>query len=503
MEANEKKYLYADKSEQNKRANRVLTLGYITFYTFMLGVIWIACLRGIRSLGYSVMLSTIIFITLVVTVIEYKKNSKSGRLKYFSLIGLLIVAFLTGYAFHDYYVRFMAAIPFAVCIIFFDAKYTKISLGSFVGLQVLLNILQIPVNHAYAGEEIVAQLCATISIGMMMLFIYFVSNVNTLYNHDSRHSLMREQDRLQNVMDSVIEVAGEVRKGAENAMDMVGELNSSSEMVNGAMKDISDSTQSTAENIQTQTTMTQNIQDAIGKTLERSENMVEVAKESTKLNENSLEVMNNLKKQSAVIAGTNADVADSMNKLQERTNAVKSIADTIFAISSQTNLLALNASIESARAGEAGRGFAVVADEIRQLAEKTRQETENIATILNELSDDAADAAGAVQKSIDAAKAQDEMIEEASESFESVNKNVNTMISDIAEIDGMLTDLSSANNQIVDNIMQLSATTEEVTASSAQAADLSVQNLNNAETTKALLESVIEVSHELDKYITK
>ena len=178
---------------------------------------------------------------------------------------------------------------------------------------------------------------------------------------------------------------------------------------------------------------------------------------------------------------------------------MRGIADTIFSISSQTNLLALNASIESARVGEAGKGFAVVADEIRQLAAKTRQETENIANILSELSQNAALAAGAVERSVDAAGAQDEMIAVVSESIGEMNENVNQLIGDIGEIDKMLNDLSQANNKIVENIMHLSATTEEVTASSVQAADLSVQNLDNAENTKDLLNNVLDVSYQLDK----
>ena len=231
--------------------------------------------------------------------------------------------------------------------------------------------------------------------------------------------------------------------------------------------------------------------------------MVSVAKKSGELNNQSLEIMNNLKRQSEVITDTNSEVADSMKKLQDRTNAVKSIADTIFSISSQTNLLALNASIESARAGEAGKGFAVVADEIRQLAEKTRQETESIAAILNELSEDAQSAANAVEKSVQAAAEQDQMIVQASDSFAHMNTNVNALIADIGEIDQMLTSLSDANNQIVENITQLSAATEEVTASSTQAEELSTKNLDNAENTKSLLNRVLDVSHQLDKYMDK
>lgn len=496
-----KKYLFASKEEQIKRVNQFLTMGAIVYYIWVLGLVWIAVARGVRTTGYAGMITILVLISVSGAFILFYRDKSSKKLRYIISIGVFVISFFMSYAFDNYYVRFMAIVPFIGCIIYFDKKFFNIMGILFGGLNILINVNKIAIAGVYTSEEALDQICATITICMMLFLMFLTTNIGWKFNHDTRHSLMREQEKQKKIMDDVIGVAENVRKGTENAMGIMNELNSSTEVVNSAMKDISDSTQHTAENIQTQTTMTQNIQDSIGLTIERSENMVQVAKKSKELNQQSLEIMNNLKRQSQVIEDTNSHVAASMDKLQERTNAVKSIADTIFSISSQTNLLALNASIESARAGEAGKGFAVVADEIRQLAEKTRQETENIAAILNELSEDAANAASAVGKSVEAASAQDEMIGKASDSFDDMNENVNSLIADIGEIDEMLTKLSEANNQIVDNIMQLSAATEEVTASSTQAAELSTKNLDNAENTKSLLNSVLDVSHQLDKYV--
>ena len=197
------------------------------------------------------------------------------------------------------------------------------------------------------------------------------------------------------------------------------------------------------------------------------------------------------------ILGTLQQAIENSRSVEE----VNALTDEILNISSQTNLLALNASIESARAGEAGRGFAVVADEIRQLAERTKQETEEISKISDDLTENATRAANAVSQSVSATDAQDVMITEASESFEAMNDNVTELITHIENIDDRLSRLSEANNQIVDNITNLSATTEEVTASSNQAAELSNANMENAESAKNQLTGVLDVSHQLDKYL--
>jgi aerotaxis receptor len=96
-------------------------------------------------------------------------------------------------------------------------------------------------------------------------------------------------------------------------------------------------------------------------------------------------------------------INQAVNDLAGQTGAIAEAAGMIRAIAEQTNLLALNAAIEAARAGEQGRGFAVVADEVRALADKTRQSTLHIQTIIDTLRSGAEQAVSIASLGIDGA----------------------------------------------------------------------------------------------------
>ena len=133
--------------------------------------------------------------------------------------------------------------------------------------------------------------------------------------------------------------------------------------------------------------------------------------------------------------------------------------------------------------------------------EKAGYHLEDITKIINELVENANAVVHSVDQSVGAAKSQNEKILSAAETFQKLEHNMTVLIGDIEEIDNKIVNLSEANNQIVENISQLSATTEEVTASAEQANIISEKNLQLAEQTKDAITLMKKTTENMEQYM--
>lgn len=187
--------------------------------------------------------------------------------------------------------------------------------------------------------------------------------------------------KLQNIFhmitsnsDKIDSVVKEVKESVMTSSDSVTDLSALTEELSATMQDVSENVMNINEN-------TDNVSEEIRAIAERSGELKEYSvgmKQHADMIEQS--ARNNLQiteeKVNEILAVLKQAIEESKSVEQ-----VNNLTDDILEIASQTNLLALNASIEAARAGEAGKGFAVVAEEIRELAESSRENANNIQKI--------------------------------------------------------------------------------------------------------------------------
>lgn len=497
----ENRFKYADRAVQIKKVNTFLCISTAIVYLLSYIVVAVSFFLGNRTALYTVSMLVVMLATIITGFVTLKRDSGNEKLRWYIMIGLCIVMAMLVYAYKDYYMRFLAAMPLLATVLCYDTKFSKVT-TIIVSLEnIVITLCRQFFWQGYEGDEFTQNIVAALAVTVMMGLISYITAVGKNFNEDSMAKIQYETEHQKEMSDNIIRIAERVRSGTNEAMEIMTELQESSNIVNQAVENISSGSISTANSIQNQSLMTQDIQENLDQVVQRAENMVHTANESNELNQDSLEKIQSLRNEALTLIRTNDTVAEAMKHLQQNVESVKEITNTIFDISSQTNLLSLNASIESARAGEAGRGFAVVADEIRNLSEKTKQETENITQILNALAKNTAETAGAIGKSLEIGKIQEQMVEEIAEQFNKINDNINRLSSDVNVIEDGLNSLSKANNEIVSDITTLSATTEEVTASAQQSTELTEDNYRNATQAKEILDNILEVSHEMDLYI--
>lgn len=182
---------------------------------------------------------------------------------------------------------------------------------------------------------------------------------------------------------------------------------------------------------------------------------------------------------------------------------IRTVTEIIAGISSQTNLLALNASIEAARAGEQGRGFAVVAEEIRTLADQSRESSEQINNIVNELIQNSNVSVDITRKVTEAFTRQTEKIQETKGIFTSLNQEIEQVGEVIGGIASEVTGLKNSKDTIEDGVSDLTRSAESNTKSAQDTLESMEEFKEIVEKCKSSTEQIQAVSKELIEDIHK
>jgi methyl-accepting chemotaxis protein len=353
-------------------------------------------------------------------------------------------------------------------------------------------------------SRITTDVGTTMVISILFSIIIAVATTMTTrllvsFNEENLKTITVSADRREEANKTMVQVADQISIHFEKAMVMLEELQKSLDNSHSSMKDIADSTEMTAESIQTQATMCSEINVQTDQAEKVSNDMIQASQRVSSTMQSIVKEVEELKVQAGNVESASRVTVDVVEELTRKVAEVENFVGTILSISSQTNLLALNASIEAARAGEAGKGFAVVADEIRSLSEQTKDASNNITSIIQDLMDDTGRANESINNSVESVSRQNELITKTLENFEKVVTEMDDLSKGIESTEDSLKDVIEYSSVISDNISQLSATSEEVAAASGEGLENSDITVEEVAKCKDIFESIFGLAQDLKK----
>ncbi|WAH36328.1 methyl-accepting chemotaxis protein [Alicyclobacillus dauci] len=203
------------------------------------------------------------------------------------------------------------------------------------------------------------------------------------------------------------------------------------------------------------------------------------------------------------IHNTVTGLAESVQKLGERSQQIGNIVNVITDIASQTNLLSLNASIEAARAGEQGRGFAVVANEIRKLAEQSASSAQGIAELVTSIQMDTNEAVKATSSTSEAVVQGLNAVQFAGKSFTKIHGTVTAVADQIQEVSAAVEQMSASSEEVSRSMSAIYEVTQETAAGTQNVSAATEEQLASMEEITASATELARMAEELQHMIQR
>ena len=393
------------------------------------------------------------------------------------LCGLYALSYLVVLLTSDYLYVYLFALPLMLS----NFAYLNLNITVIGNISVVLGT----VLHCFLLKGKVSfgdMLVAVIIVTLCAVASIFTSFHLKRFLKEATDGIKKELENNKSISDKIIKSNNEVSEKFNIAKTLYDNIKIEMQMNNDTINNIADSTENTAEAIQQEAVICTKVNDKTDTVKIKLNTLNNVIKDTKTAIDTGLVSVNTLALNSEKVSDSSVIMSNSISLIENKANKVKKILETILEISSQTNLLALNASIEAAHAGDAGKGFSVVADEIRKLADQTKNASIQIDRTIEDFMITTKETRINLNKTMEDINIQNGVISDTNNQFKVIEDNLKGIIDVSMEVNNNVNDIVESIANISDNITQLSATSEEVSAATndgLKSFNVSIQALDN------------------------
>ena len=473
---------------------------FLIFHLGIDGAIILDTLKGIKSIGYTGLLLTISFISYAIACGLYRVNKDDVKVGTMLLMGFNVIYFLTMISTQR---QASFAMAFPVIIFMLVYKNKKLILTQCIITAIFIGAFCF--NQIKSGE--MQELGVVILItGIGLTSIWIVCR-EIVEDNEKIQALVKDSKNknhnLQTMIDELFNVSQVVKNNTLELNDTVEQFNETTRAATLSIEGMAHGATETSKEIEKEMELINSIKQKMAHMSQATNKASECSAEVKEAITEGLVIVADLLDKSEEITNKNNEVSISMRELTAQSANISTITNVITDIAEQTNLLALNAAIEAARVGEQGRGFAVVADEIKQLAEQSKKNANDIDVIIKKVENETKISTHKVQELLNGTVQQQELVNSTSSIFNRIKEHIDIVQDEVKEVTIQAKDVLGDSQGIYDSVISVYDIATKTMISSNETLDAFSENVKQLKVLNTSSQAISETIGEMDKYFNE